>query len=232
MDESEQNKVIIVGTNEESRRVIEVLEKTGINIDYIGRIGEHEDDVLLGNYSDLRNIVEIFKPEEIIFCTKDVAIKKVILWMTELGNMIHYKILPEGGESLIGSNSKNTSGDLYARDINLKLGQAHSQRNKRVFDLFTALFLLIISPFMIIKNKNKCSITNLLLVIFGTLSFVGFFKNNEQNYLPHIKPGLLFPIINQNKIVNAATELQLNLRYAKNYSISEDIRIVYSYLFR
>lgn len=231
VDEQDQNKVVIVGSKDESQRVLEILEQTGIDIHYIGRIGLEEDDVLLGSYDELKELTEVYTPEEIIFCTKDVEVKKVIYWMGLLGNKIHYKTLPEQGESLIGSNSKNTSGDLYARDFNLKLAQSPAKRDKRALDIIVSFALLFFLPFIYLRGKKHLGLLSIISVLFANKTWVGFFDNTEQVYLPKLKSGILKPIIDQNKEVNFTTQVQLNLLYAKNYTIEEDIKIINNYLF-
>jgi GT2 family glycosyltransferase len=231
VDEQEQNKVVIVGSKEESQRVLAILEQTGIDIDYVGRIGPKEDDVLLGPYDELRELTEVYSPEEMIFCTKDIEVKKVIQWMGLLGNTIHYKTLPELGESLIGSNSKNTSGDLYARDLNLKLAQSPAKRDKRILDIIVAIILLVFLPYIYVRSKKQLGVLSIVNVLIGNKTWVGFYENTDQVYLPNDKKGIFRPILDQHKQVNAVTQTQLNLLYAKNYSIEEDIKIISKYLF-
>ena len=41
--------------------------------------------------------------------------------MTQIGSYTNYKIVPEDSSYVIGSSSKNTSGELYAIDISFKI---------------------------------------------------------------------------------------------------------------
>ncbi|MBK6340190.1 MAG: hypothetical protein IPF63_11575 [Bacteroidetes bacterium] len=60
------------------------------------------------------------KPDEIIFCSNHLSNNKIIGFMSDLGGSIEFKIAPEEGAGIIGSHSKNSSGDLITIDVGLK----------------------------------------------------------------------------------------------------------------
>ena len=41
--------------------------------------------------------------------------------MAQLGALIHYKIIPDQSEYMIGSSDKNTQGSLYAFELNFNI---------------------------------------------------------------------------------------------------------------
>jgi O-antigen biosynthesis protein len=64
--------------------------------------------------------------------------------MLELSNFnLEYKIAPPESVSIIGSNSIDTAGDLYVVNENTIIREKN-QRNKRLFDVFTATALLLL----------------------------------------------------------------------------------------
>ena len=127
--------------------------------------------------------------------------------------------------SIIGSDSKNTSGDLYALDVNLKIGTQKSKQLKRIFDVLAALFLLFSLAIIIWFVANKSGfIANIFTVLSGKKSWVAYIPNESKQFnLPKIKNGVLNPII-ASKIKNDSSLNidRLNLIYAKNYSIEKD----------
>lgn len=52
--------------------------------------------------------------DEIIFCEKGISFKKIIGWMQTLPATTSYKIHAAGSSSIVGSNLKNTHGDVYS----------------------------------------------------------------------------------------------------------------------
>ncbi len=150
--------------------------------------------------------------------------------MLKLNNAkLDYKIASPDGISVIGSNSINTTGELYNIDINSIL-KPENQRNKRLFDFIMALlFLLIIPIYIIFIPKRLNSIKNLLTILLGAKSFVGYctYKNADTSLLPKIKKGIFSPatIIKHSNTSTALIE-RLNMMYAKDYKITHDLNII------
>jgi hypothetical protein len=90
------------------------------------------------------------------------------------------------------------------------------------------LLLLVGSPVLIwyIENK-KVFIQNILSVLIGKLSLVGYFKPDTKvsKQLPRIKPGILNPIDSLSFSDVTLTD-KLNLIYARDYSIGKDFSIL------
>lgn len=149
--------------------------------------------------------------------------------MAELGNSLSYKILPEESVSIIGSNSKNSAGDLYAIDVNLKIASTRSKWIKRNFDILFAIILLAFSPILIWITRNKGNFfRNVWKVLKGELSWVGYYQNKNEDSelkLPTLKKGVLSPM-DYRKSTKGLTGNKLNLLYAKNYSLENDITLV------
>lgn len=224
---------IIVGSYKESNRVQELLIKAKINSKVAGYVATSDSETIgedcLGKVEKLRDIVKIFKAEEIIFCSKDISTTQIIQWMGETGiSGIQYKIVPEESTFIIGSNNKNTAGDFYAIDINMALSSPQLIRKKRLLDIFVSILLLPISPIvlLIVKNKPKF-IQNLFNVLLGKKTWVGYFSTSNKTELPKIKDGILFP---SSKTISVEPNIaeKLNFIYAKTYAIEKDLFIIFS----
>ena len=103
-------------------------------------------------------------------------------------------------------------------------------RSKRLFDVLLSLCLIITCPVTVLLYNNKVNfIQNLFRVLLGQKSFVGyhFAYTNESDIhlLPNLKKGVLTPL---SGIGNVNKELidQMNIIYAKEYSIFNDITIM------
>jgi len=233
--EQSSHRVIIAGGKEEAERALTLLTQVDSSYKYIGYVspngngngGAHH----LGSLSELRTMMGIYKADEIIFCSKDIQVKQIIECMLDSRPEPDYKIVPENSMSVIGSNSKNTAGDLYAIDVNLAIASPMNRRNKRLFDLFVCAALLLTFPINIflVKNIGRL-IRNWLDVLIGKKSWVGYMKGVEGNgnyVLPKIKEGVLSPVnALKDKNVSDATNTRLNLFYAKEYSVYSDINIL------
>ncbi len=234
MRERKSHRMIIAGGKEEAERALAMLTQVDTGYNYIGYVSPNGNSNGNGNYlgklDELQTICEIYKADEIIFCSKDIPVKKIIGCMTENGQEMSYKIVPANSTSIIGSNSKNTAGDLYAIDVNLAIASTMNRRNKRLFDLTVCLLLLLTSPIKIFVVKNFGGlIKNWWSVLRGRKSWVGYAagSGNGSYVLPNIRPGVLSPVSAlKNETVDDATRSRLNLLYAKEYSVYTDINIL------
>ena len=229
-----KKRFLVIGSKDETQRVMQLLQSTSIKPDFIGLITPYDDkDVpenYLGNLHQVPDIIDIYKINEIIFCSKDLShqiiIDKLELWHSSLD----YKIAPEDTLSIIGSNSINTRGDLYTIDIKT-ISTNSNKRKKRLFDLtssFMGIVLWIFLAFFI--NKPFHFLKSCFKVLFGKYSWIGYCntKNNDKLRLPKIKKGIFDPSANMSRIgLTEEEKEQLNLMYARDYSLSKDINFFF-----
>lgn len=225
---SETKNVAIIGDTEESARVLNLLKQTSDKTNFVGFI--RKEDVktygeILGKLDEIEDIASLYNINEFIFCAKDITSKEVIQLMTQLGHKYSYKIVPPESMSIIGSDSKNTSGDLYALDVNLIIGTKKSKQLKRIFDVLISFILIISLPINIWFVQQKSNyIQNIFSVLFAKKTWVSYIPNESKQFnLPVIKAGVLNPILGSNlKMSNNLNIDRLNLIYAKNYSVEKD----------
>jgi len=124
---NENRRIVIIGNQKETERVEQLLQQTHINPEFIGIVGyddQQKNDCnknFLGTFRQLKEIIQIYRINEIIFCTGDISSQNIIDYMIDLQKYnVDYKIAPSESVAIIGSNSIHTSGDLYT--INLKTG--------------------------------------------------------------------------------------------------------------
>ncbi len=226
-------RTAIVGNYNEVNRVQDLLVKSKAKADYFGFISidnkSVNDNQYLGNVSQLSEIVDVLKIEEIIFCSKDLAASQIIEWMGRMKQQeLLFKIVPEESLFIIGSNNKNTPGDFYTIELNLSLSKAWEQQKKRIFDIFFAFFILPFIPIigLIIKNKIQF-LKNWGQVLLGEKTWVGYAKADNIKLLPNLRQGVLNPIDNlTGKSYNPITIQKLNFLYAKDYSVEKDFLIL------
>jgi len=231
--EVRQNNIVIVGSAEESERVMGLLHQAQVQKNYIGVIApeaDYDNSRFLGSIRQLDEVVHIYKVHEIIFCAKDIAAQQITKWMTQLGTDILYKIVPEKSLSIIGSHSKNTAGDLYTIDIRFRIATAMSRRNKRVLDVLLCLAFLLSLPLNIWLVRQKVGfMKNIFAVLFARKTWVGYAPLDQlPDNLPRLRPGVLSPLNALNiQQVNEPTIRRLNFLYAKDYVVDGDLEVVW-----
>lgn len=234
LDVGANKRIAVVGDEEECKRVQGLLNQTSLQSAFVGYVSVDENadkKIFIGSFEQLKEVINIYRIDEVIFCAKDLPAQKIIQQMAELGNSeIEFKIAPPESLSVIGSNSINTSGDLYTIDIN-SIAKPVNKRNKRVLDMMVGILLLISLPVtLFIVRKALSFIQNIFYVLFGKKSWVGYSSQaigNSEEKLAHIRPGIITPAdALKGKTADIETVERLNFLYAKDYNSLYDIKLI------
>ncbi len=236
---SDERRIVVVGTNEEANRVHEMINRLGIHHEWLGAIhpkNETSENPYLARISQLYDVVAIFKINEIIFCAKDISAQEIIHWMTTIGAKVNYKIVGEEGMSIVGSNSKNTAGDLYAMDFSFSIATAFGKRNKMMLDYLVCAILLMTVPIWFLFSSQRTKIlNNFFQIVFRKKTWMGYknnFLKNQSTHLPKLLPSAFFIADAYPEIVDEPTLQHLRFLYAKNYSVLEDVNLIWKCLWR
>lgn len=231
----ENKRYIVAGEHDEAERVAELLRKTELNPSFIGLVSVRENigktNGYIGALSQIHDIINIYNIDEVVFCARDIPAREMIDLMSELGHArVEYKIAPPESLSIIGSNSINTTGDLYMIEIS-SIARVNNRRNKRLFDVATSFVLLLGLPVLVfvVKNPFGCML-NIFRVLAGKRSWVGYNKieNSEELRLPGIRKGVLNPAdALPNRNLSNDDIVRLNILYARNYTPANDLRILF-----
>lgn len=229
MGSSKDSRMIIVGSVAESTRVKAMLHQVGARKNILGLVSplKEESELSLGRIEKLEELVRIYKVEELIFCSSDISSTSITGYMTRLGNALEYKIVPKESSSIIGSSSKNSSGEVYTVDIRFNIDAPIHRRNKRLFDIVFSGLLLILAPILMPFQESPFKmIQNCLSVLFGKKTWVGY-TDIKNDAFPKIKRSVLnnadvLPVLELDK----ETKYRLDFLYAKDYEIEDDINIM------
>lgn len=231
---AKNKRFAIVGELDEAKRVHQLLLQTNSRIsaiEFLSAQNEKDTNAQIGTLSQLDQVIDIHKIDEVIFCAKDVSAADIINKMQAVGDgQVDFKIAQPETSFLIGSNSIDTQGDLYVMDIN-RVNKPANKRNKRILDVMLSLIFLLFSPFLVWGYQNKKQyFSNMVKIFFGSISFVGYAKVHHVSNLklPAIKKGVLNSsmLLEQQQIDDEAVS-RLNLIYAKNHSFLMDLKIIF-----
>lgn len=232
----ESKRIVIVGKQDEVKRVGTLLNQAKITPAFTGFVNPSENDTTsdyIGTLNQLSEIVTIYKISEVIFCAKDLPSQLIIDKMSTLQNPnVDFKIAPPESLYIIGSNSINSPGELYVIDIN-SISKTVNKRNKRILDISAALVMLLLFPILLFVVDNPNSLVkNCFSVLAGKFSWVGYYFPGEKKKLewklPEIKPGILNPLDALDKeLVDTPTIHKLNMLYAKDYRLWNDVVIIW-----
>ena len=204
-----RGKTLIVGRNGEAERVRSLYASLGIP----------EGNLLLQDVNDahrLQEIIRIEHVEEVVFCGADIELQRIISLMAGLKTTgVDYKIAPAEGDYIIGSNSILSKDDLFADEL-LTISTDTCRRTKRIFDLTTALLLLLLSPILFwLQRRNGLYFKHCLSVLTGKSSWVGYTGHTGVFAPSDLAPG-----------ASAEFQNRLMIRYMRRYKTATDAAIL------
>ncbi len=215
--------------NEEDKRSLVLGKADASRAENILRtLGNTQEIISSGDLATTKKTSAIHSNNEIVFCSNDFSFKEIIEQISLCGKKIDYKILNEGSNALIGSNSKDSAGDLYVAERSYALFKPQNIRSKRVFDFSVALLMLPLLPLnvVVIKNFGKF-IPNWFEVLLGKKSWIGFSSEKNLKTFPNAKRGVLHPSDKLKEFELSKDEItEVELNYARHYSVSADISLL------
>ena len=216
--------VLVIGDAEEFEKVRTLMKKNdfvdAFQLISVGKLTEM-------GIEQWRDYIRIHEIQEIVFCQNKIEWKQILSFMSNMKDLLNYKIMTASGSGIISSPSKNNPGEILSLELEYNLAKTVYLRQKRLFDLGFSMMLLIFSWMVIFIYKNKSQfLKNLHAVIFGKKTWVSYQRSAEQvDNLPLIKQGILFPLFQSERIVIKELEAQLLSMYAWNYSMWTDLDI-------
>lgn len=204
------NRWLIVGDESECERAKRLLST----------YEEAEFVYTMKSDKSLAEKIKLFDITEVIFCSEQISYDQIIRDIDSLKNRANYKILNPNSNALIGSNSKNTAGDLLAETNRFNLSNPLAQRKKRLSDIALSFVL----PFTFQAKVWS----NIGAVLFGKKTWIGYLKSEKTN-LPYNKEAVFS--IGTETVSTQDAEL-LNQLYAKHYLLSKDLELLMRQIFR
>jgi len=227
-DGEKPKNILIVADVDIAKDIKESLSKAEVKSFILGIVnpesGANKDLNYLNDISQLGPLSKVLKADEIIFSTENMKMKEIMKQMMILDSKLSLKIAGDDSLSILGSNSKNTSGELYNVNIKYNLADGYYQHIKRIFDFSMSLLLFIAYPILLGFNKFRIVslIRNIIQSIVGLKTLVGYSGSIEEyQNLPELRPSVIqLPL-------KAKEDVQIeNMYYARDYSIWTDFEVL------
>jgi hypothetical protein len=203
------------------------MEQAGMPERVLGRV---ENDATasssaLGQIAQLPDLIKKYTVKEIIFCENGLSYKEIINSISGTNEIVRNKFHASGSSSIVGSDSKNDSGDYVAATKMYNIAKPINRRNKRLIDVVLAFIFIIGFPvFIFLQKRPACFYKNVFDVLAGRKTWVGYAI--ETNDLPPIKKAVIsstaLPTI-LNELPNESL-LKNDEWYATGYSAITDLK--------
>ncbi len=232
-----KRKVAVVGKKKGVERVKNLLKNASsppeVILDvYFGNTIDNDTDHFVAGSRQLKEAIEIFKLNEVVYCGEDIPPETIIDEMIRLDNPnLEYKIAPPKSSYIIGSQSISSLGGIYDIGNVSKLKQAQNKRKKRLLDVAVSLLFILSLPVtvFIVPDKGRF-IRACLLVLSGKRSWVGLASVDQRpQWISDIPAGILqLDCAGRHSDRSNDFLFNLNLEYAKNYTFLTDLKVILS----
>jgi len=233
MTQKQQKRLVLVAGNEESKRIVDLLNQSEVSHQLLGSVypKESNKEGFIGHIGQLNEIVEIYGANTLIFSSKDVSNSRIIEAMSDFADQnIQLKIAPNKGEFIIGSNSKNDPGELFTLEVQYALSESYNKRRKRIFDILVSIGFIGFLPigfFMMFQKNWRTIYKNCFKVLLGSKTWVSYEGLNSAEFLPKLKKGVIQA---SGAWTDTTFEADVNYVYAKEYEVNKDLHILVEFL--
>ena len=229
-DENKENQQTLVAASSTAFKELQhLLQMAGRTKRVLGRLALFMDqETAIGKLDQLSNLLKAIQVREIIFCIDEQLPMKLALAIVQKHKHLRYAFHYYGSHSIIGSNSKDMSGEAVAVKTSFNLSRRAHCRNKRLVDISTSLILLITFPIHLFLIKKPLHfMSNCLQVLRGKYTWISYHFAAAE--LPAIKPGILMPNampIADGKYLPEQSLKTIDEWYAKEYNWKRDVKLL------
>lgn len=220
---------LIVGSVNEYDEVNQLMKNAGLHEKILGRVAVYETDSTgIGYWSRIPMLLQTIPFREIVFCQGTLSFKNIIDCIVEMPGRVKIKIHAAGSHSIVGSDSKDSSGEAVSKENGFKLSDPYYRRIKRLQDFFISLLALISFPVHLFVVKKPFSFfANCLAVLIAKKTWIGY--ATEEKHLPKLKKGVLasngIPLTSKQQLPVDSLQM-LDYWYARDYQPLNDLKII------
>ena len=229
-EQEEKHTMIIAGSSGEYDEVMGLLKKASLDKRVLGRLAVNDrNGNVLGHWKKLAEISTAVPFREIIYCEGTASFKEIITTIQDLPGGIKAKIHATGSRSIVGSDSKDSSGEAVSTEDGLNLSDPYNRRLKRLIDSSTAFLFLASFPIHLVFVKNPLRfLANCLSVLFARRTWVGYAI--EEKHLPRLQPGIIAcngSPYSTTRQLPAESLHMMDYWYARDYEPTADLRLIW-----
>jgi GT2 family glycosyltransferase len=229
-EKEEQANIVIAGTEEEYRRVLLLLKEVGLNQKVLGRVAVNENDMkAIGHWEKLKSIALSVPFREVIYCQGSLSFTGIIQSIQQLPRGIAIKIHSDASTSIVGSNSKDTSGEALSKENGYKLADPYNRRLKRLIDVSVSFFGIITFPVhLFIVKKPFVFLANCFSVLLAGKTWIGY--ATIEKHLPKLYNAVItcngVPASVKQELPAESLQM-MDYWYARDYEPGRDLKLIW-----
>lgn len=229
VDKKDAN-TLIIGSPEEYENAVQLMKAAGMEEKVLGRVAVTDNDLsAIGHWSKLDMLSQSVPFEEAIFCKGTLSFKNIIEAIERSAGKIKFKIHAAGSQSIIGSDSKDSSGEAVSKENGVKLANPYNLRLKRLQDVAVSLTGLITFPIQLLLIKKPFRFfINCFTVLLAQKTWIGY--ATDEKHLPILRKAVIacngIPLSIKQELPVQSLQM-LDYWYARDYEPSQDMKLIW-----
>ncbi len=229
-EKEEHATTIVAGSPNEFNEAILLLKEASLQQRVLGRLSIQEnEDGALGHWKNIPKLHPTIPFKEIIYCQGTLSFKEIINSISsQLPHNIKTMIHASGSNSIVGSDSKDTSGEAVSRENGFKLADPYNRRLKRLIDVSSSLLAIFTFPVHFIFVKKPLQFfANCFSILFAKRTWVGY--AHQEKHLPKLYPAVIacngVPV-SFNRLPAESLQM-MDYWYARDYDLTTDLKLLW-----
>jgi GT2 family glycosyltransferase len=221
---------VIAGTATEYAQTVQLLKEAGMQERVLGRVAPAgNDDTAIGSLDKIKQLTTTVPFREIIFCKGALSFASIIAAIQQLPDTVVARVHTGGSSSIVGSDSKDSSGEAVSTENGFRLAIPYNRRLKRLADVGIALLGIFSFPLhLFIVKKPVAFFRNCWRVLFSRRTWIGY-AMPEKN-LPGLPPGVIacngVPA-GETQQLPAESMGMMDYWYARDYEPAADLKLIW-----
>jgi O-antigen biosynthesis protein len=226
----EDTNTVIAGSEIEFSQTLELLKDAGINQRVLGRLAVSEDDSnSIGTWNNLQQLHTTIPFRQVIFCEGTLSYLNIIDAISTMPGKLVAKIHATGSSSIVGSDSKDSSGESVSKENGYKLAIPYNRRLKRLIDVLVSLMGIISFPIQLFIIKKPFQFfVNCISVLFAKKTWIGY--SGEVKHMPVLPASVIgsngLPLNGQLKLPKESMQM-MDYWYARDYEPVKDLKMIW-----
>ncbi len=226
----EHATTMIAGTKAEYESVMRLMKEAGLQEKVLGRIAVSKDDEsAIGEVGNLKALLIAIPFREIIFCEGALAFSSIMNTLPQLPATVRVKFHAAGSHSIVGSDSKDSSGEAVSIENGFNLNNPYNRRLKRLIDVTLSLSALLTFPLHFLTVKKPFQfLGNCVAVLFAQKTWIGYAIPGKN--LPWLRPCVMacnaVPATTKQVLPDESLRM-MDYWYARDYEPYNDLRLLW-----
>jgi len=229
-EKEEHFNTVIAGSPQEYEQAIALLKEAGLQQKVLGRAAVTTDDTgTVGSLKEVKKLRNAVPFREIIMCRGKISYKDIIEGLPQLPHGTAIKIYSAGSSSMVGSDSKDVSGEAVSIENGFRLANPYNRRLKRLIDISISLAAILTLPLHLFLVKKPISFFgNCFSVLTARKTWIGYAAPSKN--IPFLRKGIIagngIPLSEKQQIPQESLQM-VDYWYARDYDPAGDLKLLW-----